>query len=289
MSQLRRILGILVMLAGLLGIILSIAGLVGVWSVKPALVATATNTVETLNSSVTTSQEAMGVTGEALGATVNSLDALVIMLDSTASSVEETMPVMDQVNVMMGENLPAILQSASDSLASAQQAAVVMDTTVRSLEAFQFAMGGVPLLTGFIEAPEQLYNPEKSMADALGEVSANLEDLPPMFVQIAADMDKADDNLSTVQSSLSTMSQNVSLISDSLGEYEQMVAQSQSSVGELQPILGSLQTNLTPIADGIALGLTLFLLWLLAIQVVVLTQGWELYQGTAGRMEGGDT
>ena len=36
-----------------------------------------------------------------------------------------------------------------------------------------------------------------------------------------------------------------------------------------------------------ALVFTLFFLWLLAAQVVIFSQGWELYQGTAGRMEGG--
>lgn len=288
MGALRRILGILVMVAGVLGIVISVAGLVGVWMVKPTVVSSASSTIDTLQNSVVTSQEAMVVTGEALGATVGSLDALVIMLDSTATSVEDTMPVMTQVNVLMGENLPAIMQSASDSLDSAQQAAVVMDSTVRSLEAFQLAMGSVPLISGFVEVPAEAYNPEKPMAESLGEVAENLESLPAMFEQIATDMDRADDNLVAVQGSLATMSENVALISSSIGEYELMVGQSQSSVGELEPILTNLQNNLTPILDGVALGLTLFLLWLLAIQVVVLTQGWELYQGTAGRMEGGD-
>ncbi len=67
-----------------------------------------------------------------------------------------------------------------------------------------------------------------------------------------------------------------------------MAAQSQTSVGNLEPILADLQSNLAPILDGVALGLTLFLLWLLTIQIVVFTQGWELYQGTAGRMESGE-
>ena len=287
MNLLRRILGILVMIAGVLGLALSIAGLAGVWMVKPTVVASATSTIDTLNRSVSSSQEAMGVTREALDATVNSLDALVLMLDSTAASVDDTVPVLEQMNVLMGENLPAILQSASDSLASAQQAAVVMDSTVRSLEAFQIAMSGVPLISGFVEVPTEAYDPEIPMSESLGEVAENLESMPPMFVQMAADMDRADDNLETVQSGLGTMSENVALISGSIGEYERMVAQSQASMADLQPVLASIQNSLTPVVDGAALGLTLFFLWLLAIQVVVFSQGWELYQGTAGRMEDG--
>jgi hypothetical protein len=288
MSIFRRILGILVMIAGILGLLLALAGLAGLWMVKPAIVDSVTTTVDTLEVSISTSQQAMTVTEEALGATIDSLDALSVMLASTASSVDDMEPVLANVNILMGESLPAILESANDSLLSAQQAAAILDSTVQSLEAFQFLLSGVPLLSGFVEEPDQIYTPEKSMAESLGGVAASLESLPPILVEMSADLSKADDNLETIQSSLIIMSDNVVLISSSLGEYEVMVAQSQTSMGNLEPILASIQDNLTPIVNGTAIGLTLFLLWLLAIQVVVFTQGWELYQGTAGRMEGGE-
>lgn len=288
MSILRRILGILVMIAGILGIVISVAGLVGVWMAKPDIVVQLTTTVDTLQVSVDTSQEAMGVTQEALGATVESLDALSVMLAATATSVEDTAPVIDQATVMMGENLPGILEGAVGSLQSAQEAAVVMDSAVRSLEAFQIAMGAVPLISGFVEAPTETYNPDQPLSESLGEVAENLDGLPAMFEQMSKDMARADDNLGTIESSLTTMSQNVEFIAGSLGEYQTMVGQSQSAMADLHPLLISLQGNLTRIVDGVSLALTLFLLWLLAIQVVVLTQGWELYQGTAGHMEDGE-
>jgi hypothetical protein len=287
MKILRRILGVLVMIAGVLGLLLSVAGLVGVWMVKPAVVGYATTTIETLNASISTSQQVMEVTKQALGATVASVDALSVMLASTATSVEDTIPVIEKVNILMGENLPATLESANDSLRSAQQAAVVLDSTVKSLEAFQFAMSGVPLVSAFVQQPTQTYNPEKPLAESLGEVAAELESLPAMFIQMSEDMDKADDNLVTIQTSLTTMSGSVRLISQSLSEYESMVSQSQASMGDLVPMLTNVQNNLAPIVNGAVLVLTLFLLWLLTIQVVVFSQGWELYQGTAGRMEGG--
>jgi hypothetical protein len=149
-------------------------------------------------------------------------------------------------------------------------------------------MGAVPLLSSFVEVPEEFYNPEVPLDQSLGEVAENLENLPEMFIDISADLDKADDNLGTIQSSLTTMSGNVEFIAGSLEEYQVMVSQSQTSVGNLAPILTDLQNNLPSIVDGVAIALSLFLLWLLTIQVVVLTQGWELFQGTAGRMEGGE-
>jgi len=39
--------------------------------------------------------------------------------------------------------------------------------------------------------------------------------------------------------------------------------------------------------NGAAIVVSLFFLWLLAAQVVIFSQGWEPFQGTAGRMESG--
>lgn len=286
MKIIRRVLGILVMIAGVLGLLISVAGLVGIWMVKPNVVAYLTTTIETINTSISTSQSVMDVTKQALSATVDSVDALSLMLASTATSVEDTAPVIEQVSSLMGENLPATLASANESLIAAQQAAAVLDSSVQSLQAFQMAMGSVPLISAYVVQPAQSYDPEKPLAESLGEVASELEELPDMFIELSEGIDKADDNLVTIQSSLDTMSVSVQGISQSLGEYNAMITQSQSSMENLAPILTNFQNNITRLVDGAVIGMSLFLLWLLAIQVVIFSQGWELYQGTAGRMEG---
>jgi HAMP domain-containing protein len=288
MKIMRKILGVLVMIAGVLGLAISLAGLAGLWMVKSSVVGHVDSTIDTLKTSITTSQITMEVTGQALGATVESVDALSILLSSTASSVEETGPMIETANTMLGKNLPDTFESATGSLISAQQAAVVLDSSIKSLVAFQEIMSTVPLVSAFVEQPAQPYNPEKPLAESLGEVAAELEALPAMFTTMAESMEKADDNLETIHSSLVTMSASALTISQSLSEYEAMVIQSQKSVDSIPLMLTNIQDNLKRVWDGTVLGLSLFLLWLLAIQVVVFSQGWELYQGTAGRMEGGE-
>ena len=286
MKVMRRILGVLVMIAGILGLVLSVAGLAAIWVLKPTVIGYVDSTIKTLSASVSTSEKAMEITKQALGATVASVDGLSAMLATTAASVEDTKPVMGKVNTLMGENLPATFKSATDSLESAQQSAIVLDSAVKSLQSFQVAMGGVPLVSAFVEQPTQAYNPEKPLAESLGEVADELDKLPPMFTAMAADLDKADDNLDTIESGLSTMSGSVGMIAKSLGEYEAMITQSQSSMGNLVSVLTNIENNLTPMLNAGAIVLSLFFFWLLAAQVVIFSQGWELYQGTAGRMEG---
>jgi uncharacterized coiled-coil protein SlyX len=285
MKVLRRILGVFVMIAGILGLVISVAGLVGVWITKPTVTAYASNTIDTLNESVTTSQNVMEITGQALGATVDSLDALSTMLSTTATTVDDTTPVINEINVIMSDTLPSTLEAATTSLSTAQEAATVLETTIKSLDTFRFLLSGNPLLGNLVGQTGVPYNPEVPLADSLGELAKSLEGLPKTFIEMSVNLSTTDDNLGSIRGNLTTMSDSVGLISSSLGEYEKMVVQSQSSMDNLISILTSMQSNLATILNGAAIVLTLLLLWFLATQVVILSQGWELYQGTADRME----
>ena len=229
----RRILGVLVMLAGLLGLVLSLAGLVMVWVAKPTVDVYASTTIDTLNESVVTSQNVMEITRQALGATIDSVDALSAMLGTTAATVEDTKPVLDQVDTIMATTLPSTLEATTDSLYTAQEAARVLESTIQSLDAFRFLLSAMPLLGGLVEQTGEAYNPEKPLADSLGELASSLEGLPDTFVEMSANLSATDDNLVAIQGNLVTMSDSVGLISSSLSEYEKMIVQSKSSMDDL--------------------------------------------------------
>lgn len=287
MKVLRRILGIFVMVAGLIGLLLSLAGVAGLWFARPVLLTSINSTIATLNSSVETSQRTMEITNQALGATVDSVDALSVMLNTTAGTLEDTKPVLIQMNIVMGEQLPSTLQSTINSLNASQEAATSLESAIKSLDTFRMVMGAVPGLSAFVPSSQKNYNPEKPLADSLGEVADSLNEMPDTFIEMAANMDKADNNLDAIQSNLTTMSDSVASISDSLREYQTMLGQSQSSVDSLKGMLASTQNNLDRYMNGVTVVLYLLLFWMLAVQVVIFSQGWELFQGTAGRMESG--
>ncbi|MGQ9599833.1 MAG: hypothetical protein ACUVWZ_10505 [Anaerolineae bacterium] len=285
MKVMRRILGLLVVLAGLLGLVLSLGGLITVWVAKPTVASYAKTTIDVLDTSITTSQTVMEVTRQALRGTIDSVDALSAMLSTTAAAVKDTEPVLDKVNLMMTQILPSTLQATTDALYSAQQAARVLESTIQQLDAFRLLISATPLMSGLLPPPGEAYNPEKPMADSLGELASNLKGLPDTFIRLSTDLSATDDKLATVQDNLITMSESVKLISSSLGEYERMVTQSKSSLDNLMSILTSIRNNLPTILNVAAVVLTLLFSWLLAAQVVILSQGWELYQGTADRLE----
>jgi len=230
----------------------------------------------------------MEITGQALGATIDSVDALSIMLRTTAVTVEDTQPVLDEIDTIMAVTLPSTLEATTVSLYTAQDAAKVLESTIQSLDAFRFLLSATPLVGDLVNQTGESYNPEKSLADSLGELAGNLEGLPDTFVEMSVNLSAADDNLGSIQENLITMSDSVGFISSSLSEYQKMINQSQSSMDNLTSILTNIQSNMATILKWVVIVLSLFFVWLLAAQIVILSQGWELYQGTADRMESDD-
>lgn len=287
MNILRKILGVTVMIAGILGVIIALAGIIGVWVAKPTVEEVAVKTVSTLKSSLDTSQQVMEVTKTALGGTIDSVNALQTMLTATAASVTDTQPLLDKINTILGETLPNTLTSAADSLVVAQQGAQVIDSAIRSFDTFKALLGSVPLIGGFItDAPaDEPYNPDRPLYESLGDVATNLQGLPATFTGMSESLSKADDNLVTIEESLSTMATSVGTISSSLEQYQTMIGQSQQSMKDLLVILGNVSENLSTYLTIAAAILTVFLAWLLIAQIVILTQGYELFKGTADKID----
>ncbi len=284
MNNIRRILGVFVISAGVLGLVLSLAGLVSVWLIKPKLGEVANTTIDTLTVNAIASQSILQITGQAMGATIDSMDSLSAILSTTASAVADTLPIIEELDLIMARTLPSALETASESLYTAQEAAQVMESTIHSLDAFRFFLSATPLVGNLLGQTGGSYNPEKPLAESLGELAANLEDLPDTFADISDNLNVADDNLESLGANLTTMSTSIALISSSLGEYEEIIIQSKSSMDGLTSTLTNIQNNLTAFLNGAAVVLTLFFVWFLAAQVIILNQGWQLYKTTPDRM-----
>lgn len=281
MQILRRLLGIFVMIAGIIGLLLSLTGLVGVVIAKPIITNTMNTTIDTLVSSVDTSQKTLEITFDALGATIDSIDSLSAMLDSTAITVRDTQPVITHVNDLMSKKLPETIGTATDSLDAAEKAAQSLESAIKSFEALQMVLGTSPLLRTIVPPASEPYNPEKSLADSLSDLSASIQDLPDTFIEMSSDLEKAEGNLNSVTDSMKLMSLNVSLISSSLSQYQIMIKESQSSTENLYAMLSNFRDDLPRITNITTTVLILFFLWLLAAQVVIFSQGFELFHGTA--------
>ncbi len=98
MGALRRIIGVLVMIAGVIGLVLSLAGLVGLFAARPRLAASARAAITTFSSAVEFQPVSNGITGQALGGASPVWMPFPVRWRPRQESVQETQPVIIQVN-----------------------------------------------------------------------------------------------------------------------------------------------------------------------------------------------
>lgn len=162
-----------------------------------------------------------------------------------------------------------------------------LESAIVSFETFQAVLRATPLLNAFVPASPTSYNPEKPLADSLGELAASIEDVPVTLEDMSTDLDAADDNLDSLKSDLESMSRNVTSISTSLEQYQTIIGESKESMDSIKDLLTGIQANLDTILTATTIVLLLFFLWLLAAQVVIFSQGYELFHGRADRIDAG--
>lgn len=265
MSVLRRVIGILLIIAAVGGFIFSLVAIMTVWRVTPSLTSTLQNTVALLNNTLQTTADGLIVTRDALKTSADTIDNLESTMETTAKTIQSTDPMVNDIANLMSDKLPQTIQATQQSLNTAQSSAHVIDSLLGSLSK-------IPLIGDQIG-----YNPDVPLAQALGEVSDSLQGLPESFASMSDNLRTTQSNLQTFQADISVMSASIGQIKTSVDQYEQVVNDYSTSIGQVQAQLNTLSARIPVFTHGLAIGLTLFLVWMMIAQLGLLTQGWELF------------
>ena len=130
---------------------------------------------------------------------------------STTVTVEDTQPVITQINELMGKTLPNTIETATSSLDAAESAAQSLESGIKSFEVLQTILGATPFLSAVMPPAPEPYDPEISLADSLSELSDSMQDMPDTFMDMSTNLEKADNNLELVKDSMFLLSENVTL------------------------------------------------------------------------------
>lgn len=273
MKGIRRVVGVLLIAAGIIGLLLSLAGIIGLWLIRPAVTASINGVLDALSSSVDSSKQALNITDEALDASIQGIDGLSAMVHSMENSVKNTRPAVDSVNILLKDTLPDSVKSATDSLNTAREAAVSLENAVKELDGLQTSLNSIPLLNSLIPEPAPAYNPGKPLSDSLGELSGSLKDIPSSFQDVSRSLDKTAGDLQSIQKNLESVSQNIDRLSSSLKDYRGKLVESKNSLDSLKGYLVRAKESLEPVMIFTSVTLTLIFFCLLMTQVVVIGEG----------------
>jgi hypothetical protein len=262
MTFIRKFVGILLILAALGGLVFSIAGIVALQQIKPVMVLGLQNSVNLLIQTLDTTSQGLAVTQTALKSSVDTIANLQTTLETTVKGIDSANPMIDQISKAMDEDVPNTILATQNSLRTAQESAVVIDSLLSTLSK-------IPLIG-------LSYSPKVPLAQALGDVADSLEGLPVSLKDMS-------DSLVNTQSDIQTFQADLSITAESVGGIKESVAQYGSVVKGYEDSLDVVKTQLKALSDGLpnivrilVLALTVFLVWMAIANLGLLSQGWEM-------------
>jgi methyl-accepting chemotaxis protein len=255
-----RISGVLLILAAIVGLIFSLFSFYAVWTYKEPVIEGISTGIELLSSTLETTAEGLLVSQKTLNTSVESIRLLQSSLKATADAIGSSGPMLDSIATMMTEDLPTTIRATQSSLEAVEKSTKIIDTVLRALTFF----------------PGISYNPEQPLNEAVGDVSNSLNDLPESLAEMESILTDTKGDLEVIQSDLALLAENMSEIETSMEEYSAVFDQYLELIDQLIDQLETLESNFPKYISWLAVGATIFLVWMAIAQLGLLTQGWEL-------------
>ncbi len=259
----RRIFGLILIGTGVFGLALSIAGLIAVVQGATAAVAASERELAALDRALQTTDEGLGVAGDSLAEARATMGSLVSTIGGATRSISDTLPVLDKLGGLAGEELPQSVRSTQAALGSAQQTARVIDNLLGAI-------------SGFGLLSSATYNPELPLNVTIGQVSASLNSLPASLEEVAAGVGTARTNLGRLNGDMAAVASGIDGVQANLDQAAGVVQQYREIVGELRGQVASMRATAPRWIGSAGVGLGLLLIWLALAQLSLFAQGFGM-------------
>ncbi len=259
----KRLFGTLLLLAAVVGLLFSLLGVYLTWRLRPSLVTWLSSSTEAAITMLDTTSQGLQITRQALKTSIESVQAVELILSDARTTLETTMPVVDTVQTLMADELPATLRAAQTSLETAQEAARIIDAVLRTMT---------------ILNPEA-YQPAKPLHEALGEIAASMQPLPQKFEDISQELKETQSQFESVQSDMAAIEANIADIETNLNEFDAVARDYKQVINRLSWNLKRGQGRIPRLVTLMDIGLSIFFLWMCMAQIGLYYQGMELLKG----------
>jgi hypothetical protein len=265
--KIRRILpfwaGLALIIAGVAGVAFSIGGLVVLPRLEREVETVSAEQLDVLDRALSTTLEGLITAEAALVQAAEAVDSLEGIMGGVGLAINDTAPILDVAAELLGEQLPATIQSTQETLTSVATSAQLVDDILGVISV-------IPLLG------TDRYNPDVSLHQGFQDVADGLDGIPEMLLAAGEDLSAGAGNLDEIEEGFAAMGQGIRETMTSLESAQAVLQDYQTIVGDLQGTLSSARESLPGWLRALRWGLTLGLVWFGIAQIGLLTQGWEL-------------
>jgi hypothetical protein len=264
----RKLFGLLMILAGATGLVISAAGLMLIrqtpnYAGETMGVQTGQGEVSRLSLA-----KAIDIAAESAQDASSALEALHETTLSLADVVSNTQPSLVATHELITDQLPASLEAIQSALPTLQTAAGSVDETLRQVSEFEALF----VALGLISAPQIQYDPEVPLADSVATLGESLEGIPERLYSMDPLLDQIEQDTALVHSSILVMGDEIQALNEDLARLIELTE-------ELEATSESLDTLLR-VARPVA---TFLLIWLAVSQLAPIYMGFTAISTGTGK------
>ena len=262
----RRLVGFLFITAATVGILFSVIGLIAIWTYRPGVIKTTTETLAWFDQTLNTTLEGLTTAGNLLKTPTEDMVSLETATQALAQTIHDTTPMLDTMISLTSNDFPAAVKATQTSLASAQSSAQLIDNVLAVLTS-------IPLMR------TDIYAPEVPLHIALAQVSTSLDTLTPSLATINTSLEDGKTNLGVVEAELIKISGTIKEIHTTLGDAQAVIGQYITLTKQFQVRVEAMQRAVPTWITMISLILSFVLIWSMIFHFGLGMQGLEMLQG----------
>ena len=265
--NLRKIVGILLMIAAVAGIIFSLVGQIEIWRYRPVVTKKVIDNLALVDQALNTSQDVLTLVDQAVHTTDIDAASLQAIAQALALAIHDTNPTIDSLIRLTSEDFPAAVNATQTAMASAQSSALLIDDALAALTSLPFS-------------PVAAYKPAIPLHTALDQVSTSLNTLKPSLVTINASLVDGKANLGVMEVELTNISKSTQEISGTLDNAQKVIDQYIAVITQLKANVEAAQLKAQTWITVITWILSFVLGWVLIAQLGLGMQGHDLARGS---------
>lgn len=255
----RRLLGLLAILAGILGLLIAITGIIflppaidGIGRHLDATLGFASNSLGAINRTLASLQGAVGEVGD-------SLQTVERAIANASQTLTDTAPLIADV-ADLSQNVAGSIAAFRDSVPTLADLSQTIDRTLRALG--RFGLG--------------TYNPEQPLDAAVRSIGDSFDDVPGQLHGLATNIGAADKNIGGISADLNGVAADLKAIGASIGAMPTLLDDLAANMTAAQRQIEDVRARVAQSVRLLKAAIIIFLLWLALSQVFPLYWGYHL-------------
>lgn len=277
--MIRRAIGLILILVGLSGLALCYLGVQAGRELIDDVALSAEGVVETASATLTTVEDSLEHSRQTIGSITETIDLVQATAVNLASTVDDTEPMLDELTMLVGQDIPSTIGDVQDTIPNIAQTAKVVDDTLRLLSKLKVEET-IPLVNYKISFGLGVeYDPEIPFDQAVEDVGRGLGPIAVTSGNLEGELRTTKANMALLSQDLTALAADLDRLNEEVGAFRPLLDEYSTLVGDMQGQIAAGEQRLNDQVLFASQATIVVAVWLSMSQLMPLFFGLELLLG----------